>query len=291
MDTTDEILKSFGNIKAMANWNPNVAEDLQKYIFPDFDKAELEKRLEELKGRSTKKYDKVIKYLDVVELIHHMRVIYDEAKNQDYNFHGEEIVGIAADIDAFVFYLALSAIDVICPKAFEHFEEWIKSEKNLKDYDNYSSIQEFIDAKYRKYKDEYGMTKGVGKVYSDMPFKFMTEMVQNTALIEITSLSDVISELSAYNFTDDITKKYSEIMTYCFDFRNKYTHEMRKVSKPPYSDTESIVVCKADDAMRLRDSHNTKKVKVLIVRKGYNLDDALLEISAHCCRTEYFGEK
>ena len=291
MNKTDDILNSFGEIKGMANWNPNVAEDLQKYVFPEFNKAELEIKLQELKNKSSKKYEKVIRYLEVVELIHHMRVIYEEAKLQHYKFHGEEIVGIAADIDALNLYLVLAAMDVITPKGFAPFEEWITSEKNLKNFGDFSSIQEFMNSKYKEYKDECGMTKGVGGVYSDMTFEFMLKMVQNTALIKIASLSDIKNKLSAYNFTDNIIEQYNAVMEYCFSFRNKYTHEMNKVSKPPYSDTNSIIVCKADDAMRLMDSHNTKEVNVLIVRKGYNLEDALLEISVHCCRKKYFGEE
>ena len=155
MDKRKDIIDSFGRIRKMANWNPNVARDLKKYVYPDSELSELNTKLDKLKDRNPKYYDKVVRYLDIVELIYHMKVVYEEAQLQNFKFHGKELVGLSADIDALNLYLSLAAMDVISKVNFTNIESWLLKKGTLKDFDDSLDIREYIEAKIQEYNRLY----------------------------------------------------------------------------------------------------------------------------------------
>lgn len=176
---------------------------------------------------------------------------------------------------------------LLTQKQFEPLDDWIKKEENLKGFEKYTDLKSFLTDKITEYKKQYGMNQTVKKVYTDMDYEFKAKMVKNTTLIKVSSFEEIRSKLEENELSDDIDTCYKKIMKFVYDFRNKYTHSMIKVSKPPKSVNASIIIFNSDDAMKLTNKSNSESIQVLVVNKGYDLEEALLEISANHCRT-YF---
>lgn len=273
---------------AIGRWseNPNVIDDLQKYVFCDSDKAVLEEKMNMLKLKSPDQYQQVIRYLDILELIQHMKIVADEAKLQRYKFHGQEIKGIDADIDALVFYLALSAVDVISPNiSYTVFSSWITNKKNVADYDYKTDICQYISEKYNKvYKKTNGMNSGFKTVGYDMPEEFQKSLVQNVSYLKVKNMEDLLLHLTPCECDKDIGKEYKAIWNFCTRLRDVYTHDMYRVQKPLETTTAPYILCKGQDLSDLVGGKNKDKVEVLIVYNGFDLENALLEISRSYCK-------
>ena len=272
-----------------SSYNPNVIDDLQKYVFPNYDKAELEEMMKELKRKDSEKCSQVIRYLDVLELIHHMKIVAEEAEIQKYVFHGQEIKGLDSDINSLIFYLTISAMDVMAPssKGYEVFTSWIRKKENLEDYDYKTDIQQYLNSKYEEYRADNGMKSGLKKAIDGMDTDFKSKIVQNVSLLSVKTVEDLIKYKPSYDEKGDVEETYSSIINYCTVFRNLYTHDMYRIQKPLRSSKRPVIICKGDDLTNLFKGRNKKDVKLLIVNNGFDLENALLEISLKCCREEF----
>lgn len=265
------------------NENPNVIDDLQKYVFPDSDKDVLKGKMERLQNSNLDNYQKVIRYLDILELIHHMKIVAEEAKIQHYLFHGEEIEGLDADINALVFYLALASIDVIVPdENYCTFSDWIREEGQLADFDYKTDIHEYIETKYAEYQGHNGMLSGFYKAVFGMPEEFQKKVVQNVTYLKVKSKDDFIDIVSSCKSKD--AKEYEKILKFCIKFRNIYTHDMYRVQQLQSSNKLPTIISKGNDMSKLWKGENTKKIEILKVENGFKLEDAILEISLSYCR-------
>ena len=102
-------------------------------------------------------------FIDRIEFIKHLKVLVENAKNQDFIIEGQEVVGVDWDISALRLYLSLTCIDIFynATNHKEHFENvfnHISKVLNIELEKNLRIIENGIETKNKKGFAEYFYT-------------------------------------------------------------------------------------------------------------------------------------